>query len=169
MKFLAKIALIGVLGFCASAQAASNINLGVVDVRAILSESKQAKAISEKLQKEFASREKDLIAQDKAFQEKAEKFKRDSAVMAEKERTVQERDLLNVQRELQRLQSEFNDDSNMRQQEEMQKFLEKVRAAVNSVAEKGKLDLVIHSDAAPFVSDRLDITKEVVQTLDSNK
>ena len=137
-----------------------------MDVRAILSESKQAKAISEKLQKEFSAREKELMAQDKALQEKAEKFKRDSAVMAEKERTTMERDLVNAQRDLQRLQAEFNDDTNMRQQEEMQKFLEKVRTAVNSVAEKGKLDLVIHSDAAPYVNDRLDITKQVVQTLD---
>lgn len=167
MTFLAKIALIGALSVCAAGVAQADVNIGVVDVRAILGESKEAKSISDKLQKEFSAREKNLIAEDKSLQEKAEKFKRDSAVMAEKERSTTERDLLNAQRDLQRLQAEFNDDTAMRQQEEMQKFLEKVRAAVNKVAEKGKLDVVLHSDATPFVSPKLDITKQVVQTLDA--
>lgn len=172
-KFLANVALAGALmmvgGFqtaLADSDDSDKLHMGVVDVRSILSESKQAKAISDKLQKEFSVREKSLISQDKALQEKVEKFKRDGAVMAEKERTTTERDLVNAQRELQRLQSEFNDDTTLRQQEEMQKFLEKVRSAVNAIAEKGKFDIIIHSDAAPFVNPRLDVTKQVVQVLD---
>jgi outer membrane protein len=149
-----------------SAQA-DDLKIGVIDVRSIISTSKQAQAVSEKLQKEFAPREKDIAVADKAFQEKADKFKRDSAVMSESERTNTERDMLNLQRELQRKQAEFREDTSVRQQQEMQQFLEKVKTAVNSVAEKDKMDLIIHSDAVPYAKEKLDITQKVVQALDA--
>ncbi len=143
------------------------LKIGVLNVHQILAESKQAKAISDKLQKEFGAREKNLVSTHKAFQEKTDRFKRDASVLSEAERLTLEKELLTTQNDLQKLQSEFQADTSARQQDEMRQFLEKIRKAVNNIATKGQYDLILNVDSAPFASPKLDLTKQVIQALDN--
>lgn len=141
------------------------MKVGVVDVREIVGKSPETEAISKKLQNEFKSRESELIALDKSINTKAEKLKKDASVMSEAERSKLERELYSLQRDMQRMQAEFRDDTQLRQQEEMQKFLEKVRGKIVDIAKSEKYDLILHAEAAPYVSDQVDITQKVLGKL----
>ncbi|HKY69400.1 MAG TPA: OmpH family outer membrane protein [Gammaproteobacteria bacterium] len=144
---------------------AENLKVGIINVQEILAKSPEAQQIREKLQNEFKGREAELVKVDKTLKANSEKLQRDGAVMSEAERSKLERETANAQRELQRLQTAFREDVTVRQQEEMQKYLDKVRSAVNKFAQDQKYDLLIHSDAAPYLNQKMDVTKQVIEAL----
>ena len=165
IRWAAVVSLAATLPFSAYA-AKEEFKAGVIDLHAVMANSKKAQAINEKLQKEFSAREKEVVASEKSFQEKVEKFKKDSAVMAEAERASTEKDLLKLQQELQRKQNEFREDVGNRQRDEMQAFLNELRETIKTYAEKEKFDIIIQSDMVPFANTKLDVTKPLVQALD---
>lgn len=142
---------------------AKELKIGVVDVRQVVSASDQAKEIGETLKKEFKPKEDEILKLEKKFQEQSEKLQRNAAVMSESEKSKLEREVMTMQRDLQRMQNEFREDGSMRQREEMQKFLERVRVEVEKLAETENYDLILHSDAAPFASKKVDITSQVIK------
>lgn len=154
------------VAFCAPLAAwGAELQIGVVDMRKVMSNSNEAKAVMEKLQNEFKPKEEKIIKLDKELKEDSEKLQRNAAIMGESEKAKLERDLISKKREFQRLQEEIREDSTVRQQEEFQKLIEKVQKVVSSVAEKEKLDLVLHQDTYVFHSSRLDITDKVIKAL----
>lgn len=153
----------------AATEPASALRVGVIDVREILATSPKAVEVGEKLKKEFQVREDKLRALAQEIQTSSEKFERNRAVMGEDEKKKMERDLMSNQRELARLQAEFRDDSQLRQREEMQKFLERLKEVVSKYAKDQKYDIVLHSEAAPYANEKVDITKKILTLLDEKK
>jgi outer membrane protein len=154
--------------FAASAVSAqsSNLKIGVVDVAKLLQQSPQAQAAMQALQKEFAPRQRDLVAKQNDLQEKQETYKRDRAVMSDEERTKLEREIRDQQRDLQRADNEFREDLNLRQNEEVGKVQKALLQQVQDYARNADYDLVV-ADAL-FFSDAVDITEEVLATLKSD-
>lgn len=142
-------------------QAMAETKIGVVDMRSLMANSPQAKAAVEKMKKDFKPREEKIVAMDKALKEKAEKLKRDSAVMSEAEKAKAEKELIASKRELERLQGEFREDAMTRQQEEMKKIYENISKAVEDMAKKEKYDLILPMEIAPYVSSQLNITDKI--------
>src|SRR5690606_37346152 len=97
--------------------------IGVIDVREIVATSPKAVEAGEKLKKEFQAREDKLRALSQEIQANTDKFERNHAVMGDEEKKKMERDLNSSQRELARLQTEFRDDIQLRQRDEMEKFM----------------------------------------------
>jgi outer membrane protein len=151
------------LAFAVTAQA--EMKIGVVDLRVIMAKSPQANAVNEKLFNEFHSREEDIAASEKKLEEKADKLKRDSAVLAEAERTKLEKEILTKQRDLQRVQAEFRDDVQIRQREEMQKFMQLFETKLAKIAQQENYDIILHSDAVPFSTAKVNITDKVLAQL----
>ena len=164
MKLLKNLLVVGLFIFSTST-IAEGLKIGVVDFRTIVSTSPQAKAIGEKLKKEFQSREDEIIKTDKTLKEKDEKLQRNAAIMSEAEKTKLEREVMAAKRELQRLQYEFREDTSLRQREEMQKFMEKIQGVIEVVAKDHKYDLVIQSEVMPYVGQNIDITEIVMKKM----
>lgn len=142
-------------------QAMAETKIGVVDMRALMANSPQAKASVEKMKKEFKPREDKIVAMDKALKEKTEKVKRDSAVMSEAEKAKAEKELIASKRDLDRLQGEFREDAMARQQEEMKKIYEKITKAVEDLAKKEKYDLILPLEIAAFANPQLNVTDKI--------
>lgn len=147
---------------------AAEMKIGIVDMRAIVSSSPQAKAVGEKLKNEFKAREEKIVAIEKGFKEKSEKLQRNGAVMSEAEKVKLEKELITAQRDLQRLQNEFREDATLRQNEETKKLIDRVQAVIKDVANKEHYDLVLLSDAAPFANKQVDITDKVIKAISTN-
>lgn len=145
---------------------AADLKVGVVDVRAVVSQSKETQAINEKLKKDFQSRENEIMALDKTLKEKSDKLQRNAAIMGEAERSKLERDIVADKRNLQRMQQEYREDGQIAQRQEMDKLFVKVKASIARVAKAEKFDLVLHNEAVPFSSDQLDITQVVLKDLE---
>ena len=149
----------------ANAQAARPLKIGFVNVQRLLIESPQANAANRALENEFAPRQRDLQAKQKAYKDRADKFQKDGAVMGADERRNAENDLRKDERELQRQIEELREDLNNRKNEELGKLRVNVLRQIEGFAKQGGYDLIV-SDGL-YVSPALDVTSQVLQGLQS--
>lgn len=165
MNILWRAAII--FGLCAVAHAqATELRIGVVDTERILRESVPAVKSEKKIENEFSSRDqeiKGIIKQAKELQQSLEKDGGKSDV----EHRSKERELANLNANLQRLQREFREDLNLRKNEELAQVLERANKAIQAIAESEKFDLVIQE--AVYRNPKIDITDKVLQYLANEK
>jgi len=156
-----------VLGLFAVAQAqAVEMRIGVVDTERILRESAPALKSEKKIEKEFSTRDqeiKGILKQAKELQQALEK----DGGKADGEHRSKERELANLNANLQRLQREFREDLNLRKNEELAQVLERANKAIQAIAESEKFDLVIQE--AVYRNPKIDITEKVLQYLANDK
>lgn len=142
---------------------AADSKIGFVNTERIFRESAPAVRASKKLEKEFAAREQDIQKLAKQFRDLQAHLEKETVTMSEGDRRNKERDLANLNRDLQRSQREFREDLNVRQNEERAAFQDRVNKAIGDLAEKEKFDLVLQE--AVYVSNRIDITDKVLRAL----
>ncbi len=154
----------------ASAMFATNVHaqaettrIGVVNVDRILTDAAPAKAASAKIEAEFAKRDKDLQDMGTRLKTLSEKLDRDNAVLSDTDRGRRQREVADLDRDLQRRQREMREDLNQRRNEELAQIFDKVQRVIKQIAEQEKLDLVIRE--AVFVNPRIDITDKVIRAL----
>jgi outer membrane protein len=138
--------------------------IAVVNIPRLLEEAPQAKAAMQALQDEFAPRMREISTQQKDLKTKEEKLQRDGAVMAENERRTAEKDLREGQRELSRKYNEYNEDLNLRRNEELGKLQRSLLQEVQAFARTGNYDLVV-GDGVLYVNESMDITPQVLSAL----
>jgi outer membrane protein len=97
------------------------------------------------------------------FEKRRETFLRDSAVMGADEREKLERELRDMQRDVERSQTQFMEDLNVRRNEELQRLQNTLVTRVRAYAEAEDYDLIV-ADAVYF-SDAIDITDDVLAAL----
>jgi len=147
------------------AQAAKPLKVGFVNVARLLAESPQANAANRSLENEFAPRQRDLLAKQKAFKDRADKIQKDGAVMGADERRNAENDMRRDERDLTRQLEELREDLNNRKNEELGKLRVNLLGEVEGFARQGGYDMII-SDAL-YVSPGMDVTAQVLQALQS--
>ncbi len=164
VKAIAGIALIAAFSLPAAAQ---ELKIGVVNIPVLMERAPQTKAAMDALQEEFAPRQREALAKQKEFQELAEKVQKDVAVMGETERRNAEKNLRDLQREVARLESEFREDLNLRQNEELAKLQRSVLKEVQDYAQAEGYDLIV-GDGVLFASGAVNITEEVLRAVEAN-
>lgn len=145
---------------------AAELKVGVVEVRRLMEESPQARAATRAIEDEFGPRKRELENQQKEYKAREEKLQRDAAVMSETERSKAERDLRESQRDLQRRASEFQEDLNQRQNEEIGRMQSTLLTEVQAYAKAQGFDLVI-GDGVLFAKDAINITSAILSALDA--
>ena len=157
--------LIGALMLTAGVNAQiEGLKVGVVSVNRLLEQAPQFRSAMEALQEEFAPRQRDLVALQRALQEKTETYERDGAIMAEAERLNLEREIRDGQRDFTRLQGDLNEDANIRQNEELSRLQSTLLQEVQNFSRSAGYDLVV-ADALYF-STAIDITDDVLEALE---
>ena len=162
-KIFAGVALAGLL--VATAAQAQEPRVGFVRTDRVLKEANPAKAAQAKLQQEFAKREKeitDLAAQLKA---NADKLQADAPTLSDSQKLTRQRQLTDLDRDVQRRKIALQEDLNARKNEQLQTILASANKAVKQVAEAEKIDLVLQD--AVYANPKLDITDKVIAILNS--
>ncbi len=90
-----------------------------VSLQAIVERAPQTQAVMESLREEFAPRERQMVAKQKEIEDLQAKMQKDLAVMGETERRNAEKNLRDLGREFDRMRTEYQEDSNLRQNEEI--------------------------------------------------
>lgn len=142
---------------------AAELKIGFVNTERIFRESAPAVRASKKLEKEFAARDLEIQKMANKFRDLQAHLEKESVTISEADRRNKERDLANLNRDLQRAQREFREDLNVRQNEERAAFQDRVNKAVGELAEREKYDLILQE--AVYVSNRVDITDKVLRAL----
>src|SRR5947208_15911722 len=88
--------------------------IGFVNTERLFREAASAKRAQQKLEKEFAGRDAEIQKLSKQIRDLQSQLEKDSVTMPEAERRNKERDLANMNRDLQRSQREFREDLNLR-------------------------------------------------------
>lgn len=165
---LARAALgVALFGAFALPVAAQELKIGVVNVPVLLDRAPQTKAAMDALQEEFAPRQREFAAKAKELEEMNAKVQKDAAVMGEAERRNAEKDLRDLQREVARLQNEFQEDLNLRQNEELGNLQRTLLVEVQSYAQAQGYDLVV-GDGVLFASTAVNITEEVLRAIETS-
>ena len=159
------MALSAAFGLGMNVAVAAETKIGFVNTERILRESALAKASQQKLEQEFAKREKSIQESVVKFREITEKLERDAAVMAESERVKRQREAAELERDLQRRQREFREDLNQRRNEELAVVIERANRAIRQIAEAEKFDIIFQE--AVYASPRIDITEKVLRSLNA--
>lgn len=155
--------------FCAFALPASaqELKIGVVNIPVLMERSPQTKAAMDALQEEFAPRQREFLAKQKEFEDMTAKVQKDVAVMGETERRNAEKNLRDLQREVTRLQTEFREDLNLRQNEELGQLQRSLLKEVQDYASQEGYDLVV-GDGVLFASTAVNITEDVLRAVEAN-
>lgn len=143
---------------------AAELNVGVVNAAKVIEDAPQADAARKKLEEEFAPRDKKLVGIQKELRGLEGKLERDGPIMSESARRKLEREIVSLKRDFKRGQDEFREDLNMRRNEEFGKLQRRVSEVIIAIAKEGKYDLIL-TDGVIFASDKVDITKQIVQRL----
>ncbi len=117
-----------------------------------------------KLEKEFATRDRELVAAQKGLKGLEDRMVKDGAIMSETERSRLERDIVNKRRELKRDSDEFREDVNFRRNEEFGKIQRDIVEAIREVAKAQKYDLVL-GEGVIYASPPVDITDSIIKHL----
>lgn len=148
----------------APATFAADYRIGVVNPIQVLEAAPQAADTRKLLEKEFAARDRELVAAQKELKKNEDRLAKDGAIMSEGERAQLERTIVNQRRDLKRDQDEFREDVNFRRNEEFGKIQREIVTAIQAVAAEKKFDLIL-GEGVIFASDRVDITDEIVSQM----
>lgn len=165
IKRTAVIATLALSLGATAAVGAAELKIGVVNAAAVMEKAPQAEAARSKLEKEFAPRNDELVAQQKQLKQMEDRLSRDGAVMSDDQRRSLERDILSTRRDVKRAQDEFRDDLNIRRNEELSKLQRQISDAIESLAKEQNFDVILTNANVIYSSKRVDITEDVVQRL----
>ena len=158
-------ALVLVVSALVSHVQAQEFRVGFVNTDRIFKEATSAKAAQAKLEQEFSKREKELLDQGAALKSLDDKFQREVPTLSESQRGTRQKQLVDLDRDLQRKRREFQEDLNSRKNEELQLVLERANKVVKQVAEAEKYDLVLQE--AVYINPKHDITDKVIKVLNA--
>ena len=101
---------------------ASDLKVGFVNIARILQQAPQADDARERIEREFAPRDRDLLARQRDIRDMEDELVKNATVMTSGDRSRKESDIRSQKRDLRRSQDEFREDLNVRRNEELSKL-----------------------------------------------
>lgn len=138
--------------------------LGVVATERLYAESKLAKKAEERIAAEFSGREKSNQEMFARLRQLSEKFEAEAAGLAEPERTRRAREVMDLDKEVQRKETAYRDDLLHRKSEERAHIAERAYALIGQIAEQEKIEVVLRD--ALWTRPGIDITDKILEQLD---
>ena len=143
------------------------VKIGVVNVPVLMEQAPQARVVRAALEEEFQPRSRAILAKQTEFKDLSDKVQRDIAVMGETERRNAEKDLRDLQRDVTRLQTEYQEDVNLRRNEELGNLQRSLLKEVQDYAQAAGFDLVV-GDGVLYASTAVNITENVLRAMEAN-
>ena len=137
--------------------------VGFVNTERLIREAPLSVSAQKKLEREFATRDQELQKLAKQARDIQAQLDKDGVTMSDSDRKTKERDLGNLNRDLQRQSREFREDLNIRRNEELGQIQERARKAVQEIARAEKYDLIV--EQMVYVDPKNDITDRVMKAL----
>jgi outer membrane protein len=151
----------------AAAPAWADMKIGYVNYNALLADSPDAKVIADALRNEFLPRQRELQNLQQSIKTREDKLTKDGATMTDDQRAREDKDIRDEERELQRKQSEAQDDLNTRRNEELSTLQNSLVEKVRAYAKTQNFDLIL-ADGVIWATPTLDITQQVLASLNAS-
>lgn len=162
-KFLFSIAVALALMCTQIAPAmADNMKVGVIDLQQLLQNLPQMKSIGDDLKKQFGDRQKKIMDAQAGFKKDAEDFKKNSAVMSDKDKQAATQKLIAQEQNLGQMQSSFQHDYMDAQNKAVNGLLEQIKGIVTKIAARDKYDLILVNASVAYSQPSMDVTQAVL-------
>ena len=158
-----KSSVVCVLMLATAFAAAQEMKVGYVNTNRLETESVQAKLAFEAMKKEFEPRERQVVELQRGIKADQDRFDTGKATMPAAELKTLGSSIASRMRESDQLVMGLQGDIEQRRKERGAKLLEEAGAAIKSIAEQGKYDLIVHE--AAFARATVDITNEVLKEM----
>lgn len=159
-KLMTVLVVTALLAF-SPALASAQVKIGVVDVNDIISKSGEGKRIQDSMKRKMEEMGRPLEQRRQELSRQIEEFEKQKGVMKEDARKRKEEELQKKASDLQKSAAEADKNLSQLQERELGPVMKKLEAAVESVANDEKLDIVLPK-AGIFVRNKsLDITEKV--------
>ena len=153
------------LAACAAPTVAQELKIGYVNSERVLREATPAKAAQVKLEAEFSKREKELNDQTVKLKASADKLEKDTPTLSQSEQARRQRELVELDRDIQRKRREFQEDLNQRRNEELASVVERANRVIKQIFDAEKFDVILQE--VVFASGRVEITDKVIRLLNA--
>ncbi|MDP5135919.1 OmpH family outer membrane protein [Rheinheimera baltica] len=165
-----KSAIILVAGLLmAGTVAAKEMKIAYVDVQAVAAKIPQAVAMQETIKKEFSDRIEAVNKLEKDIGFNIEKLRRDGPTMSEQQQEELKVAVTNQRKQYEELARPLDEEIRTRQAEERNKVLALIKTAIDVVAEREKIDMVLNSGAAVYAKPEFDISEAVMTQVSKAK
>lgn len=157
------VAILTMSMYANAAEAAQKV--GYVSTGAVMAELAKQSNVNEKLRSEF----KDRIAEVERVKDKlskgVEKLQRNGELMSESERVKLQRELQSLDADYKLKVQALKEDQRKRGGQEESKLVQKLKAAIDSVAKKEGYDMVVDANAVLFASPSDDLSQKVIKAV----
>lgn len=146
----------------------ADLKVGTVNYARLMQESPQAKAVQDALRAEFGARQKEIQSEQASLKAKQDALQKDGPTMAPDEAAKVEKEVREGSRDVQQKVTEFQDDLNQRQNEELSKLNKLLVDEVQNYAQSQSYDLILADgvgDGVLFAGKPLDITPQILGAL----
>ena len=147
----------------AGAASAQPVKVGIINMAKLEQESSISIRATELLKKEFEPRRVQMVEAQKRAAAAQERLKADQGKLSAAELRNRERDAVDLARKAEQAQVRFAEELEVRKRELRAKFVDEANAAVKTVAEAGKFDLIVHK--AAFARPAIDVTPLVLKEM----
>jgi len=154
--------LLTLLVFVAGPATAQSVRIGYVDMKRVLDNAPQVLAGREKLDLEFRPRNETIEFQERQVQ--AMEGRLALGDLTEDARVRLERELREMQRNVNRQKEDLRDELSFRRTEEVQKLEDQINQAVQEIARDNGYDLILSSPVV-YADPTLDITQLILDQL----
>jgi outer membrane protein len=161
MKRLLPIFILLFLGLAGTA-AAQQLRVGYVDMKQVLDNAPQVLAGREKLDLEFRPRNETIEFQERQAQAMEDRL--NLGDLTEDARIRMDRELREMQRNVNRQKEDLRDELSFRRTEEVQKLEDQINEAVEEIARNNGYDLILSSPVV-YADPSLDITQLILDQL----
>ncbi|MDR9435288.1 MAG: OmpH family outer membrane protein [Thiohalophilus sp.] len=140
--------------------------IGFVNISLVLKKAPQADAARQKLENEFAPRDEKIVAMQKKLKQLEEELARDADIMSDEVRKKKERQIVLEKREIERTREEFNEDLNIRRNDELNRLQKLVYDTIVTLAKDKNYDLVV-GDNVIYAAESVDLSEQVLERLNA--
>ncbi len=147
-----RLAVLLVAGAALAAAPAHAQKMGFVNQEALLTNMPEYAEARQQLSQELRSQQEEFVSQQQAFQEKLERYQRQRPLLSDSSRTERESELRRLQQELEASAQEREQGLARREMQLLQPLLEKLQTAINDVAERQGVDVVLRASSLVYAN-----------------
>lgn len=144
---------------------ADNMKIGVLNMQELLQKMPQMKQINDSMKKQFGDREAQIVSAQNDLKKAADDFRKNNAVMSDKDKQAVEQKLVKQEQDLQQMQAAFQKDYVATQNKQIASLLDQIKAVVKNVAAKDKYNLILINAGVAYADDNIDVTNEVLSQM----
>jgi len=156
--------IIGLFCSILSFPAAAELKIGFVNTVRIMREAPQVKSAYDRLEGEFASKQRQLVSAGQEIKRLQERLAKNSTIMSDARVSKLRRKIREKRRELKLQQVGIQEDYDARFNEEFGKVQKVIRQVIQQFAKKEFYDLIV-SEGVIWANPRINITDDVLERL----